>query len=396
MAVILFYIVALMLVAVSRLETNPSQLVFIGSFVLVFIYYFLELLENSRVRISTTQYLVIFFITYMFFNSFVAVGNDILLIDWMNESRKYLILLLIFPFTRFLNQPRRFEIAIITYIFTASFIAIYVILWWLLFKGDSATAGISSTMPIWAFIMLISIIAGHSDKKIGKPLLYFCAVCFFLYIFAEGRRTAIIIVITGAIVSLYIAGKAQSKIGSSTGRHRKIKTILVLILLVPIIYGLINTNTRFSVEKIEKSMVSRGAISYPFILIFMDNPVLGIGNGYKRTDITTYKDIVVDKDKSVHNLYINILAHSGIVGLFLFLLFYFSVLRDAYRAIYSSRATSEIFLFSGFVGVLVSLLIFFAVSSKGARFEVFTLIVLIASISNNQILNYKFNKIKDK
>ena len=185
MILILFYIMALLLVAETRLETGFFQWAFIGFFVSIFFYYFIKFIVDARLRISTTQYLLIFFVVYMFFNSFIAAGNDILLTDWVSQSRKYLILLLIFPFDKFLNQPLRFKTAISTYILAAFFISTYVLLWWVFFKGDSATAGISSTMPIWAFIILISIIAGHSDSKfgvLGKPLLYFLAGCFFFFI----------------------------------------------------------------------------------------------------------------------------------------------------------------------------------------------------------------------
>jgi hypothetical protein len=395
MTPIVLFILSLLLVAVTRSETTFTKVTFISFFALFFFYYFIQLLSDTRIKVSRTQYLLIFFIIYMFFNLWIAIENDIPLIDWISSSRKYLILLLIFPFARYLNQSVRYEISLNAYILAAFFIAIYVLLWWMLFKGDSTTAGISSTMPIWAFIILFSIIAGLPDRKFGifgKFFLYFFAVIFLLYFLSESRRSAIILVITGVIVTLYIAGKAKSKIGISTGRHGKSKKILALILFALVIYGGISANVRFTTDRFVHSILSRVAISYSFFPLIVDNPVLGVGYGYKKTESMIYKGIEIGEEKAIHNLYIDILAHSGIVGLFLFLLFYLSVLRDAYRAIYSSRSTLEIWIFSGFIGVLVSLLIFFMTSSRGARPEVFTLIALIASVSYNTKLNYKFNK----
>ena len=392
------FIISLLLVSTTRLETGIYQVAFAAGFVLFMMSYMAYILTTGKVILSRTQRILILFLIYIFFNSFVAILNNIEIADWLLQSRKFWILLLIFPFSVYIRQTYQFRVAINAYILTGFIIVMYVLLWWKVDKSGASTAGISSSMSIWSFVMIIPMALALFEKRgdaLNKIFISFLLIFFLLYIFSEGRRLPVLLVVTGFLVALYLVNTVKTNIIESASRSKSRIKILTVSLFVAIAFGAINEN-RFSLEKISHSVLARVAIGYSFYNVFEESPVVGSGYGYKKKEKVFYKGVWADDSVNPHSLYVDLLAHSGIVGLTLFLWFYFSVLRDAYFAVLISKTSSDIWLFSGFIGVLISLLIFFAFSSRGARPEVFSLIALIASISNNQILNYTLNKVKDK
>lgn len=184
-----------------------------------------------------------------------------------------------------------------------------------------------STRYVLSFLLLMHIIfdnpLGFSKKRLLATLSF---VPLLYAIIATGSRGSFIILITSIIVFVLFSSKWKG-----------ITKILVSIVLLPMFFLLviyiINNNPDFSLfERLSSTIVSnddggRGFLNSAAINIFMTYP-FGVGaDGFKYIMLHNYGEI-----RTVHNLFLYILATSGIVGFIAFMEFVLKLLLSSIKS----------------------------------------------------------------
>lgn len=213
---------------------------------------------------------------------------------------------------------------------------------------------------------------------------YLPTIIVFLLTFFSGSRTALIVVLFQFIVFISVAFSLNKKFQKVIQRFFLLFGALLILLFIfngkkvsEAIETKLNTlNFKNNISK-NISNKSRFGIQYTSLLIFLDNPIVGVGFGqqaYHAREIypkwATHKNYefkefyLNDDDKSFppgFNMFTRLLAETGIVGFLIFLSFLFLIFYQCKKLI-NSRTDIEkiipIVLLVSFVGFLINWLQF--------------------------------------
>jgi O-antigen ligase len=231
------------------------------------------------------------------------------------------------------------------------------------------------TIAGWMFSYILT---GAGIKK------YLPTIIIFLLTFFSGSRTALIVVLFQFIVFISVVFSLNKKF------QKVIQRFLLLIGMLIILLFIFNgkkvseaIETKVSALDFKNNLTnnisnrSRFGIQYTSLLIFVENPIVGVGFGQQAYDARDkypkwathnnyeFKEFYLnDDDKSFppgFNMFTRLLAETGIVGFLIFLSFNFLIFYQCKKLI-NSRIDIEkiipIVLLVSFVGFLINWLQF--------------------------------------
>ena len=182
--------------------------------------------------------------------------------------------------------------------------------------------GIGVKMAI-ASLFLIDYTLNNKFKKIYKPYYLLLLIPIVSLLIATASRVAFISFFLG--ISLFFTLQKTRKISS--------KLLIVLVGVVVIIIGfnyLQNTDStilfRLNQSINEGNLTGRDVIWKGYMPTIIDNPIFGVGMTGKSSSAIKYFGV----DWSPHNVFIEILIYSGVVGLLIFFIFLFYFYKNAY------------------------------------------------------------------
>ena len=213
---------------------------------------------------------------------------------------------------------------------------------------------------------------------------YIPTIIVFLLTFFSGSRTALIVVLFQFIVFISVAFSLNKKFQKVIQRFFLLFGALLILLFIfngKKVSEAIETklNTLNFKDNITKSISNRSrfGIQYTSLLIFLDNPIVGVGLGqqaYHAREIypkwATHKNYefkefyLNDDDKSFppgFNLFTRLLAETGLVGFLIFLSFIFLIFEQCKKLIKSRKDIEKIIpivLLVSFIGFLINWLQF--------------------------------------
>ena len=231
----------------------------------------------------------------------------------------------------------------------------------------------------WLFAALLTRLRVTRFKWLEILLLGF-AILLLLATFSRG---GLLTAVGASVLTFLVAGRAELRntwAWFSSGFQRGSNWMLRLGALVLLIGGLVGAalflgqkgyitrlfNTRAdSVEEfiIENSAGARAAYTFGGLGAYEENPILGVGlgaSGFYIYDhlpdwaLTTVPEIArqLNPENRLYpnpkNMYVRVLAETGLVGFFIFVAFLFSVLGDALRALQSGTTIGH---YLGIAGV---------------------------------------------
>ena len=240
--------------------------------------------------------------------------------------------------------------------------------------------------PPFLAIYLITI-AGWMFSYIltsKKNIKYLPTLIVFILTFFSGSRTALIVVLFQFIIFIWIVFSASKKFNKIIQKFLIVSSILALLIFMlnreKIIESIETKIETLNFKKnIEKSISNRSrfGIQYTSLLIFKENPILGVGfgqQGYHAKDKypkwVTKKNYEFDlyylnnKEKSFppgFNLYTRLLAETGIIGLLIFIFFIFLIFHQSKKLIKNKKKLDKVFpivLLISFVGFSINWLQF--------------------------------------
>tara|TARA_R110001592_G_scaffold81093_19_gene240998 strand:+ start:4821 stop:6212 length:1392 start_codon:yes stop_codon:yes gene_type:complete len=246
-------------------------------------------------------------------------------------------------------------------------------------------SGVSEEPPFLAIYLITIagwmfsyILTGTGLKK------YLPTIIIFLLTFFSGSRTALIVVLFQFIVFIWVAFSLNKKF------QKVIQRFLLLFSMLIILLFIFNgkkvseaIETKISALNFKKNLTknisnrSRFGIQYTSLLIFAENPLVGVGFGqqaYHAKDKYPkwathnnyeFKEYYLNEsDKSFppgFNMFTRLLAETGIVGFLIFLSFIFLIFYQCKKLITSRKDIEKIIpiiLLVSFVGFLINWLQF--------------------------------------
>ncbi len=174
-----------------------------------------------------------------------------------------------------------------------------------------------------ASLFLIDYIFNNKYKKIYKPHYLILLIPIVSLLIATASRVAFISFFVGFI--LFIMLKKTRKF------YSKLLIILVGVVLVYLGFNYLQQTDATILFRLEKSvdeghLSGRDEIWDGFVPVINDHPIFGVGiTGKTKASIEFF-----GVDWSPHNVFIEILLYSGIVGLIIFLIFLFYFYKNAY------------------------------------------------------------------
>jgi len=182
-----------------------------------------------------------------------------------------------------------------------------------------------NVLAVFIFICLFFTFCLFLNKKNSfKSYIFLSVTFFFLFftLFLTYARLVIFIFLLSSIIYFIILFKKNKK------------QILSLFLLIIICLSIITyfawpeISSRFYISAGEQSIGLRLFYSQTSFLIIQEYPLLGIGIGNFVWEIRQMLDLLSSwLHQPVHNIYLLIASETGLIGLFIFLMFLYQLLR---------------------------------------------------------------------
>lgn len=159
----------------------------------------------------------------------------------------------------------------------------------------------------------------------GKKFLISNTI-IFIAVLLSGTRMALIAILIGFVIYIYQTNKYKKIELSKTKKFSVNKKILLgsvsLFLILIIIFTSENNRLIESVEGLNNQDLTKVTGNRSYIWgagfdIFLDYPLLGVGNGNFGQKISS----IVGEAKTTHSLYISLLVENGVLGFFTFFTF---------------------------------------------------------------------------
>lgn len=229
-------------------------------------------------------------------------------------------------------------------------------------------------LSILVGIVFCSFLSGvKTQGKIKKIANCVLLIFGYIFLFFTGKRSFILITIVAALVIIGICYKKH------VTKIIGISTLMVLGL------ALLLFCTEFGNEILKKSLgdswsTGRTRIYEAMLNNFMDNPILGKGIG---TSLN-----IVEGFTNGHNIYLQILSESGIIGFFILIPIFVQDLRSSLKLLnYKVKHKKNVFIVS--ICIFIELLFIGWGMSGNPLYDVYPLIVymLVSGIVRNEIKN---------
>lgn len=212
--------------------------------------------------------------------------------------------------------------------------------------GDNENAiGVKQVMSI--LIAVYFIIKNLNKKKYGLSiLLVACIPLMFDLVLETGSRKAILGLFLGLFVAMSFLKVKSLKM--------KIMVFVSFLLIISFAYDLI-LNSEVLIRRLTNTVengdvAGRDRIWMAILPLILEHPFLGVGeSGFYRYSVETFGAY-----NSPHNVLIEILSYSGVVGLLLYLVFLYRIARIGIKDLLRFKDWLGIVLFMQILGFIIA------------------------------------------
>lgn len=178
------------------------------------------------------------------------------------------------------------------------------------------------------------VICLYKVKNKENKIYYIVSLLCMFMTFASGSRQAILIVLTGTLVLVYLNGK--NKIGKFISFIIVVLVIYVSYLILSNMFPIFERYGRlfaliFGNEYVDGSITYRGELIKYGIRMFINHPFIGYGTGQFVALSQQYFGVA----SASHNGFIEVLVSYGII---VFFMYYFLFLRVSYKLYRNSKS----------------------------------------------------------
>ena len=185
-------------------------------------------------------------------------------------------------------------------------------------------------------VIALALAVVEKGKPLTRLVLLIAAGLCLLTTFLTLSRAGLIALVVAMIVAVVVAGQWRAQVFAGAA---------VVLVSLFIFFGFIATSHQrdrvTSVAANSTASTGRSDIWTIGWRMFQAHPVVGVGVGQFQTSAVHFliapgaiqrSDLIIDKPKVAHNIYLHVLAEMGVVGLTAFLLIIGFALRCALRA----------------------------------------------------------------
>lgn len=234
-----------------------------------------------------------------------------------------------------------------------------------------------NSIGIKAVIGLLIMLSLTLEENIGKITKVIYILSFFLIITmvsATASRGALFSFFIGSLIMILLLKK---KI------HIKIPIFILSGIVITYLINFFLSNEIFYMrimKAIEEGQTGRDELWKSSFNIFFDNPFLGVG----RSGFLPTMKIYYGSAMAAHNLFLEILASTGIMGFIFFLIFYFNMFKSSY--LYYVKEKSILFI------LLFCVITLHVIKAGGAISSTFVWFIFILIIGSTTVITQDTNR----
>jgi O-antigen ligase len=197
--------------------------------------------------------------------------------------------------------------------------------------GALADPNETATVLVAASVLAIALGMGRAGSRLRQGIAFAAAVLAVFGVAATASRGAIVALAATALVAPAMAGRWRRKVG--------VAALVAAVLVAGWFVVLAPSSAR---KHVASTQTPRTTLWTLATRVIAANPVSGVGNDnfaiaaktyLLRPGATTRADQVVTTPKVAHNIYLEVWADTGIIGLLLFAGVVLTPLRSAWRAV---------------------------------------------------------------
>ena len=211
--------------------------------------------------------------------------------------------------------------------------------------GENENA-IGLTMCIGLIIMIYYVVNKNILLKKYKILISFLIITMFILMLKTGSRVA--------ILSFFLAIISMITLLRSKNFKNKIFLFIITSVIFYMLWQYIIVDTmlmnRIILTYENGNIAGREIIWMKVFSIMKNNPIFGVG----QTGYELYSEYLFGRARSPHNVFLEIMCYTGVVGLLFFLVFIYRSIKSAilyYKSTYDSLA---LLLCIPMLGILLS------------------------------------------
>ncbi len=333
---------------------------------------------------------ILLFILYCLISIFIPIVKNIPLLHWARQWYPFANLLLIIPIVSEFRDKRSVKMLIASFIIVGTVVSL-VGIYSVVNKGEIASyisIGFPSTVYIWSTILIVGML-GYVRSKITSLFLAALLVLGIFRSVANVSRLAVSTIAIGTSTILWITF-VDKKIPSWI-RLRYIKMIIIgAIGCIFAFHGVINNvidsySKRFTPRYLQRSLLRRYLVIQSALDDWRSSPFVGQGFGYNfdqpffiSNNITGEKHV-----KKIHNIYVYLLSHSGLVGFSLYILILIGIFIEGKACLKYSLIKISSFehgIVVGLFGAYIAFLFFALFSVRSMRIETQIFLALAGGI----------------
>lgn len=213
-----------------------------------------------------------------------------------------------------------------------------------MFGDNQNTLGIKVTVS--SIILIVSVIQNRLNLGWYRYLFLIIIPFMLIFIAETGSRQSVI-----AFVLAFLMGAVLYKAKTNLSKI----SILVGSLICLIFIGILLMQSEIMIQRLENTsnsgdLGSRDLIWKTIFPIIKENPIVGIGKtGY---DFQSF--VIFGRFQKPHNVFLEILCYTGIIGLFIYLTFTFQVMKISYLTYKKNGMLLSLLFISPILGMFIS------------------------------------------
>ncbi len=185
---------------------------------------------------------------------------------------------------------------------------------------------------------LASVSCTFKGEKINKKY-GILSIIFFICILLTQKRGPLMFAIVASLGYLYVIYSNKSKILiklRSIFSKSKIKLVIVVLILLIIMVLCLENNTMYNyLNKLSSNRIRD--LFMPAIVLFLKNPLFGIGWGAYKYKYLMYSEGFYLTKNNAHCIYLQLLAETGIVGFLIITCIILKTLKNTYEILANIR-----------------------------------------------------------
>ena len=183
-----------------------------------------------------------------------------------------------------------------------------------------------NVLAVFMFVCLFFTFYLFLNKKNSFKNYVFLSITLFLFfftLFLTYSRLVIFIFLLSSVIYFILSFKKHKK------QVLSLFLLIIICLLIMTYFAWPEVLSRFNISAGEQSISLRLFYSQTSFLIIQEYPLLGIGVGNFVWEIRQMLDLLSSwMHQPVHNIYLLIASETGLIGLFIFLMFLYQLLRQ--------------------------------------------------------------------